>query len=131
VDDPDKNPKHQYQEPVRHVATIVGGKVSVESKREWKLLARACLNVAKTDDLITDPRLPPRSHREINFNRADQWATIPELGRFALVLRPCINKVQFNRVLIDDSSSINILFKNSLSALSISEADLKPYDAQF
>jgi hypothetical protein len=58
-DDPDKNPKHQYQEPVRHVATIVGGKVSVESKHERKLLARACLNVAKTDDLIADPRLPP------------------------------------------------------------------------
>jgi hypothetical protein len=58
-DDPDKNPKHQYQELVRHVATIVGGKVSVESKRERKLLAHACLNVAKTDDLIADPRLPP------------------------------------------------------------------------
>jgi hypothetical protein len=71
-------PKHQYQEPVRHVATIVGGKVSVESKRERKLLARACLNVAKTDDLIADPRLPPWSHRKINFSRADQWATIPE-----------------------------------------------------
>jgi hypothetical protein len=58
-DDPDKNPKHQYQEPVRHVTTIVRGKVSVESKRERKLLARACLNVAKVDDLIADPRLPP------------------------------------------------------------------------
>jgi hypothetical protein len=61
-DDPDKNPKHQYQELVRHVATIVRGKVSVESKRERKLLACACLNVAKTDDLIADPRLPPWSH---------------------------------------------------------------------
>jgi hypothetical protein len=58
-DDPDKNPKHQYQEPVRHVTTIVGGKVSVESKHERKLLARACLNMAKTDDLIVDSRLPP------------------------------------------------------------------------
>jgi hypothetical protein len=57
-DDPNKNPKHQYQEPVRHVATIIRGKVSVESKREWKLLARACLNVAKAYDLIMDPRLP-------------------------------------------------------------------------
>jgi hypothetical protein len=34
-------------------------------------------------------------------------------------------------VLINGSSSIDILFKNSLSALNISEADLKPYDAQF
>jgi hypothetical protein len=114
---------------VRHVATIVGGKVSVESKRERKLLARACLNVAKTDDLIVDPRLPPWSHQEINFSKVDQWATIPELGRFALVLSPYINKVQFDRVLIDGGSSIDILFKNSLSALNISEADLKPYDA--
>jgi hypothetical protein len=57
-DNPDKNPKHQYQEPVRHVATIIGGKVSIENKREQKLLTRACLNVSKTDDLITDPRLP-------------------------------------------------------------------------
>jgi hypothetical protein len=116
---------------MRHVSTIVGGKVSVESKRERKLLARACLNVAKVDDLIVDPRLPPWSHREINFSRADQWATIPEPGCFALVLSPCINKVQFDRVLNDGGSSIDILFKNSLSALNISEIDLKPYDTQF
>jgi hypothetical protein len=103
--------------------------VSVESKRERKLLARACLNMAKVDDLIADPRLPPWSHREINFSRADQWATIPELGRFALFLSPFINKVQFDRVLMDDDSSIDILFKNNISALNISEADLKPYDA--
>jgi hypothetical protein len=114
---------------MRHVATIIGGKVSVESKRERKLLACACPNVAKTDDLTADPRLPPWSHQEINFSRADQWATIPKPGCFALVLSPCINKVQFDRVLINSGSSIDILFKNSLSALNISEADLKPYDA--
>jgi hypothetical protein len=115
---------------MRHVATIVGGKVSVESKHEQKLLARAWLNVAKTDDLIADPRRS-WSHREINFSRVDQWVTIPEPGRFALVLSPYINKVQFDRVLINGGSSIDILFKNSLSALNISEANLKPYDAQF
>jgi hypothetical protein len=87
--------------------------------------------MAKIDDLIVDPRLPPWSHQEINFNRADQWATIPKPGRFTLILSPCINKVQFDRVLIGGGSSIDILFKNRLSALNISEADLKPYDAQF
>jgi hypothetical protein len=50
-DDPDKNPKHQYQELVRHVATIIEGKVSVESKRERKLRARACRS--KTTTLVT------------------------------------------------------------------------------
>jgi hypothetical protein len=94
---------------MRHVTTIVGGKVSIESKHEQKLLARACLNVAKVDDLIADPRLPPWAHYEINFSMADQWATIPEPGRFALVLSPCINKVQFDRVHIDGGSSIDIL----------------------
>jgi hypothetical protein len=34
-------------------------------------------------------------------------------------------------VLIDGGSSIDVLFKNSLSALNISEVDLKPYDVQF
>jgi cellulose biosynthesis protein BcsQ len=87
--------------------------------------------VAKVDNLIADPRLPPLSHQEINFSRVDQWATIHKPGRFTLVLSPCINKVQFDMVLIDSGSSIDILFKNSLLALNISKADLKPYDAQF
>ena len=87
--------------------------------------------MANDDNLIADPRLPPWSHREISFSRKDQWAAIPEPGYFPLVLDPCINKVQFNRVLIDSDSSIDILFKNSLPALKITQADLKPYEAQF
>jgi hypothetical protein len=95
------------------------------------MLARACLNVAIANNLITDPRLPPWSHCEISFSRKDQWPAIPEPGHFPLVLYPCINKVQFDRVLIDGGSSIDILFKNSLPALKITQADLKPYEAQF
>jgi hypothetical protein len=101
------------------VHTIIGGKVSIETKQERKLLAHACLNMANTDNLITDLRLPPWSHCEISFSRKDQWATIPKPGRFPLVLDPCINKVQFDRVLIDGGSSIDILLKNSLPALKI------------
>ena len=118
-DDEDTDPHHKYVKPTDRVHTIIGGKVSIETKRECKLLACACLNVANTDNLVADPRLPPWSHREISFSRKDQWATIPELGRFPLVLDPCINKVQLDRVLIDSGSSIDILFKNSLLALKI------------
>ena len=49
----------------------------------------------------------------------------------SLVLSPCINQVQFHRVLVDGGSSIDILFKKSLASLNISEADLHPYDGQF
>ena len=81
--------------------------------------------------LIADPKFPPWSHREISFSRKDQWAAIPEPGRFPLILDPCINSIRFERVLVDGGSSIDILFRNSLPALKISPAQLKPYDAQF
>jgi hypothetical protein len=105
--------------------------VSVESKRKRKLLKRAYLNVTNADDLIADPRLPAWSHHEISFSRQDRWAAIPELGHFPLVLDPCINSVRFERVLMDGGSSIDILFHNSLPALKLTQADLKPYEAQF
>jgi hypothetical protein len=54
-----------------------------------------------------------------------------ELGHFSLVLDPCINNIRFERVLVDGGSSIDILFHNSLPALKLTQADLKPYDAQF
>jgi hypothetical protein len=130
-DEQDRNPRHQYVNPTKTVHSIFGGKVSLESKRERKLLKRACLSVVNADDLISDPRLPSWSHREISFSRADQWVAILEPGRFPLVLDPCINNVWFERVLVDGGSSIDILFRSSLPALKLTKADLKPYDAQF
>ena len=113
------------------VHSIFGGKVSIESKRERKLLKRACLNVDSADGLVADPKFSPWSHMEISFNRKDQWAAIPQPGRFPLILDRCINRVRFERVLVDGGSSIDILFRNSLPALKINPAQLKPYDAQF
>jgi len=48
-----------------------------------------------------------------------------------LILDPCINNVRFEHVLVDGGSSIDILFRNSLPALKLTPAQLKPYDAQF
>jgi hypothetical protein len=87
------------------------------------------LSVVNTDDLISDPRLPAWSHREISFSRADRWAASLEPGHFALILDPCINNIRFERVLMDGGSSIDILFHSSLPALKLTQADLKPYDA--
>jgi hypothetical protein len=55
----------------------------------------------------------------------------PRARTFPLILDPCINSVKFERVLVDGGSSIDILFRNSLPALKITPAQLKPYDAQF
>jgi len=48
-----------------------------------------------------------------------------------LILDPCIYSDRFERVLVDRGSSIDILFRNSLPALKLTSAQLKPYDAQF
>jgi len=58
-EDQDRDPQHQYVNPTDVVHSIFGGKVSIESKRERKLLKRACLNVDTTDGLIADPKFPP------------------------------------------------------------------------
>jgi hypothetical protein len=105
--------------------------VSLESKHERKLQKRACLSVVNTDYLIFDPRLLAWSHHEISFSRADRWVAIPEPGHFPLVLDPCINSVRFERVLVGGGRSIDILFRSSLPSLKLTQADLKPYDAQF
>jgi hypothetical protein len=102
--------------------------VFIESKHERKLLKRACLSVIDTDDLISDHRLPTWSHHEISFNRADRWAAILGPSWFPLILDPCINSVLFETVLVDGGSSIDIMFRSSLPALKLTEADLKPYD---
>jgi hypothetical protein len=128
-DEQDRNPRHQYVNPTKTVHSIFSEKVSLESKRERKLLKRVCLSVVNTDNLISDPRLPAWSHREFSFSRADRWAAIPEPSHFPLILDPCINSIRFEKVLMDGGSSIDILFRSSLPALKLTQADLKPYDA--
>jgi len=118
-EDQDWDPHHQYVNPTDVVHSIFDGKVSIESKRERKLLRRACLNVDNSNGLVVDPKFSALSQQEISFSRQDQWAAIPKPGRFPLILDPCINSVYFECVLIDGGSSIDILFYNSLPTLKL------------
>jgi len=67
------------------VATIFGGLVSTESRREWKLAARRVLTVTM-EDATTNPSYRPWFEVPITFSRANQWADIPYTRRFSLVL---------------------------------------------
>jgi hypothetical protein len=84
-----------------------------------------------SDGRVTDPKYQNWSHQPITFSRADQWANIPKPGRFPLVLDPIIRNVQFEKVLIDGGSALDILFCNALTKLDIKPEDLEPYDANF
>ena len=112
------------------VATIFEGLASTESRRERKLAARRVLSVT-TEDATANPSYRPWSEVTITFNRADQWADIPYIGCFPLVLDATVQKVLFKKVLIDGGSALNLLFTGALKELGLGIADLTPSDSSF
>ena len=71
------------------VATIFGGLASTESRRERKLAARRVLSVT-TEDATTNPSYRPWSEVPMTFSWNDQWADIPYIGCFPLVLEATV-----------------------------------------
>lgn len=130
VSEEDERPT--YKEPERHVAAIFGGKVTLESQRDKKLLRRAIVAFSKADqETVTDVKLPRWSEQPISFSRADIWARGEDSGRFPLVLDPVIQNFRFEKVLIDGGSALNILFLQTYKELGLKPEDLEPYDAPF
>ena len=112
------------------VATIFRGLASTESRRERKLAARRVLAVA-SEETISNPSYRSWSEIPITFSRADQWADIPYIGRFPLVLDATVQKVLFRKVLIDGGSALNLLFAGALRELGLRTTDLTPLDSSF
>ena len=112
------------------VATIFEGLASTKSRREWKLAARRVLVVA-LEETTANPSYRLWSEVPITFSRADQWADIPYIGRFPLVLDATVQKVLFRKVLIDGGSALNLLFVGALRELGLAILDLKPSDSTF
>jgi hypothetical protein len=64
------------------------------------------------------------------MGREDHLPLMPRPGEYALVLDPIMRSdthtCRFSRVLIDDGSSINLLYWSSMEKLGIPIAQLKP-----
>ena len=112
------------------VATIFGGLASNESRREWKLAARRVLAIA-SEETAVNPSYRLWSEVPITFSRADQWADIPYIGCFPLVLDATVQKVLFRKVLVDGGSALNLLFTGALKELGLELADLTPSNSSF
>ena len=112
------------------VATIFGGLTATESRRDRKLTARWVLAV-NTKDTIANPSYRPWSEVPITFSRANQWADIPYIGRFPLVLDATVRKVLFRKVLVDGESALNLLFAGALKELGLGIGDLTPSNSSF
>ena len=83
------------------------------------------------EDDTANPCYCPWSEVPITFNRADQWADIPYIGRFPLILDATIQKVLFRKVLVNGGSALNLLFAGALKELGLGLADLTPSDSSF
>ena len=71
------------------------------------------------------PRYVPWSDQEVTWSIKDHPKIMPNPGSYALVLDPTfvgpsIN-VKFSKVLIDNGSSINIMYKDTMHKLGISQ----------
>ena len=84
-----------------------------------------------SEETTADPSYRPWSEVPITFSRADQWADIPYIGRFPLVLDATIQKVLFRKVLVDGGSALNLLFAGALRELGLAISDLTPSDSFF
>ena len=83
------------------------------------------------EDATANPSYRPWSEVPITFSRADQWADIPYIGYFPLILDATAPKVLFKKVLIDGGSALNLLFAGALKELGLVLADLTPTDSSF
>ena len=68
--------------------------------------------------------------RPITWTREDHPAIMPSPSGYALVLNPTIvaprRTCKFSRVLIDGGSSINILYRDTMTKLGLKAEDLEP-----
>jgi hypothetical protein len=67
----------------------------------------------------------------ITFDRSDHPDFIPKLGRYPLIISPIIKDVKLNRVLVEEKSSLNILFLMTFDQMGLSRSVLHPSRAPF
>jgi hypothetical protein len=75
------------------------------------------------------------SDQEISWSRDDHPKIMPNPGGYALVLDPTFLgpdfNVKFSKVLIDNGSSINIMYRDTMQKLGIKESALSPSRTTF
>ena len=71
------------------------------------------------------------SEQEISFSRADHPLRVPRPGHSALVVDAQIGGYDMSKVFMDAGSGINLIFANTLRAMSYSLLNLQPTETSF
>jgi hypothetical protein len=85
--------------------------------------------------MLAVPKLMYWSDQAIGWDRADHPKIMPNPGGYALVMDPTFvglaNNVRFSKVLIDNGSSINIMYRDTMQKLGIKDNRLEPSKTTF
>ena len=93
---------------------IFGGSVAYDSNRHQKL---ACREV-----YMAKPAAPTFlwwSESTITFDWTDHLESVPQPGRYPLVVDPVVDTKRLTKVLMDGGSGLNIMYAETLDAMGI------------
>jgi hypothetical protein len=106
---------------VENVFLIFGGPTIDMSKSQHK---------RERHEVIAAEKAPPSFldwlEDAITFSREDQPNRIPNPGQYPLVVDPVIGNARFSKMLMDEGSSLNILYAHTLRLLGIGQARPAP-----
>jgi hypothetical protein len=105
---------------------IFGGTEAYASKRQHKLVRR--------EVYAAEPVTPSYlkwSNSSITFDRSDHPEHIPQLERCLLVVDPIVGTKRLTKVLMDGGNALNIMYAETLDAMGIDQARIRPTRAPF
>ncbi|XP_066392689.1 uncharacterized protein [Miscanthus floridulus] len=105
---------------------IFEGSTAYDSKRQQML--------ARREVYTTEPATPAFlrwSESAITFDRTDHPDSIPQPGRYPLVVDPIVGTKRLTKVLVDGDSGLNILYAKTLDAMGIDQAHVRPTGVPF
>jgi hypothetical protein len=100
---------------------IFGRPAAYDSKRQQKL---ACCEVYAAE--LATPAFLQWLRSTITFDHSDHLDSVPHLGRYPLIVDPIIDKKRLSKVLMDGGSKLNIMYIETLDAMSINRSRIQP-----
>ena len=105
---------------------IFGGSAAYDSKHRQKL--------ARREVYTAEPATPTFlrwSESTITFDRTDHPESVPQPGRYPLVVDPIIGIKRLTKVLMDGGSGLNIMYAETLDAMGLDRAHVRPTGVPF
>ncbi|XP_062213705.1 uncharacterized protein LOC133914665 [Phragmites australis] len=115
-----KDDEPGFHEASQNLAHIFRGSIAYESKRQYKVIERE-VNLALTGP----PRYLKWSDVLITFGQVDHPAVVSHPGWYLVVVQPTILNVKVFRTLVDEGSSLNLIFTKTLDKMGNQSLELK------